>query len=157
MFTPAEKAKTVVYIYWVTGIWKFFLFPVFFLLFFLFWTVVFSVFSSICTSAKAQESWTSHREKLPLTLLFNHFQSMLWGSEHWYWGLPLRSAPGTTARRSDLSLVICHCIGTEEMAALTFRDIVSFHNYISPVFTDCFKKRERKVTHVVQYFRSFFF
>ena len=38
------------------------------------------------------------------------------------------------------------------MAVFKGEDIVSSHNYISPVFTDLFTEEERMVTHVVQNF-----
>lgn len=41
------------------------------------------------------------------------------------------------------------------MAVFKWEDIVSSHNYISPVFTDLFTEEERMVTHVVQDFNFF--
>lgn len=61
----------------------------------------FELWTSICTSLRAQEDWISHSERRTLKLLFNHFQNRLWDSK---W--PGARIPCRLVLQGS---VICHC------------------------------------------------
>lgn len=91
--------------------------------------MAFSIFSSICTSVRLQESRISHSERRALKLLFNHFQSMLWDSKCWHSGPGLGSLPGTHCRAQWACSVICHCKGRRKWLYLSER--IQFHPTIT--------------------------
>lgn len=118
----------------------------------LFWTDGSSVFSSICTSVRVQESWISHSERRALKLLFNHFQSMLWDSKCWHSDPGLGSLPGAHCRAHWAYSVICHCKGWRKWLYLSER--IQFHPTITSLLClQIFSQRKKRmVTHAVQDF-----
>ena len=106
----------------------------------------FSVFSSICTSVRIQESWISHSERRALKLLFNHFQSMFWDSKHWLSGPVLGSLPVAHWRAQWACSVICHCKGQRKWLYLSER--IQFHPTITSLLClQIFSKRKKGWLH----------
>lgn len=109
--------------------------------------MAFSVFSSICTSARLQESWISHSERRALKLLFNHFQSMLWDSKCWHSGPGLGSLPGAHCRAQWACSVICHCKGQRKWLYLSER--IQFHPTITSLLClQIFSQRKKGWSHM---------